>query len=138
MTEDGPTLVVRTATDDDMNFIAASWFESFWKGAMRDTGMPFMSYKAGQDALIRRLVKASTVVVVAAAVAPDEIVGYAVREGPVAHYVYVKQAYRRLGIGKRLVEGCLLYTHQTRAGERVARSIDAQYDPYALYAPEDT
>lgn len=126
------SIVVRPALDEDMNFVAASWFESFWKGAVRDTGMPFETYKAGQDALIRKLTSSCKVIVVAAAVAPDEIVGYVVRDGDLLHYLYVKSAYRRLGIGSELASGCKRFTHLTRAGNRVARSVGMSYDPYAL------
>jgi hypothetical protein len=134
---DGP-FIVRQATRDDLRFVCASWFESFWKASLRQTGMEYADYQRGQDALIQRLLERSRTYVLASATVQDEIVGYCVVEGDApesatAHYVYIKSAYRKFGAAKTLLRGkCAKFSHMTRAGNRVARSLGLQYDPYTL------
>lgn len=100
---------------------------------MQPAGTTWTVYHRAQDALINTLIDRSSVVVVASAPVPDEIIGYAVVERDVAHYVYVKAAYRRAGIAKGLLRNRVTrYTHTTRAGNRVARSLGITFDPYAL------
>ena len=128
--------VTRLATTDDLRFVAASWFLSFWKGTMQRAGAAYEQYRPAQDALINTLLQRSRVVVVAAESVPDEIVGYAVLEKHYAHYVYVKSAYRRMGVAKGLLRsGTTRYTHSTRAGNRVARALGITFDPYQLLGP---
>ena len=134
--------LVRPAEPDDLRFVCASWFESFWKGAMQHTGMQYADYKRGQDALIRCLLERSRVSILGHVITPGEIVGYAVieptpgaheRADQTVHYCYVKSSFRRFGAAKGLLRGkCTRYSHMTKAGNRVARSLGLVYDPYTL------
>lgn len=73
----------------------------------------------------------------------DTILGFSCLEattrGPVLHYVFVKQAFERLGIGRALVakefdvSAPLDFTHWTRDAEPLARKFPAAtYNPYLL------
>lgn len=127
------TIGVRRAILDDMRFVAASWFESYWKSTAIQE-MSFGTYKPGQDALINRLIDRSEIFVAHAAGVPDEILGYAVIEGDVLHYTYVKSVYRRHGIARGLVRSrAKRYTHRTRLGEKIAKALNLGYDPYAVH-----
>lgn len=135
MTAPAPPIIgVRLALPDDMRFVSASWFESYWKATMVQEMPEYASYKAGQDALIRRLVERSQVTVAFAKEVPDEILGYAVMEGEVLHYAYVKSVYRRHGICKGLIRSrAARYTHKTRLGEKVAETLELEFNPYLLF-----
>lgn len=125
-------------TSTDERFVAASWFESFWKARAQREGIDFEAYKAGQDAIIRRLMRDATIMVAYAANVPDEIAGYSVVEDDTLHYVYVKAAYRRMGIGGGLVpEGLKFYTHDTgRQGHRFVVGLKLSFNPYRLLPRE--
>jgi GNAT superfamily N-acetyltransferase len=122
-------------TPTDEAFIAASWFESFWKRRALGQGITYEDYKAGQGALIERLMRSSTVTVAFATEVPDEIAGYSVVEGDTLHYVYVKKDYRLLGIGSSLVpEGTRFVSHDT--GRPFVLRIGLKFNPYRLLPKE--
>lgn len=124
---------VRFMVPEDLGFIAASWFESYWKATIRPTGCPYEVYKPAQDAIIKRLLARSKVIVITSAAVPDEIVGYGVTEGDVAHYVYVKSAYRRMKIATGILHGrAKWYSHQTKAGRKLADTMGIIHNPYLL------
>lgn len=128
---------VRTATPDDMNFIRASWFESFRMGGCAPQ-VQFPVYRFGQNAIIERiLAQPTTKIVVAYATAePTEICSWACCEGIYLHYAYTKQAYRKMGFAAHLVKILKPYTshtHETRAGRSFAARLGTKYNPYPLY-----
>lgn len=130
-------LVLRPGIVADRPFIAAAWFKSFQKHAPE---VGFDVYKAGQGALIDRLLERSAVVTAAVELGPDleELVGFVAWEGPAIHYVYVKQAFRRLGIGARLLklpESPLWHTHETHTWRKLSGKPHTRYNPYLLVNP---
>lgn len=66
---------------------------------------------------------------------PDVIVGYLVYEPKTIHYVYVKEAFRKLGICRRLLVEAGLFegtiaTHMTFKGRRILLQMGYIYAPY--------
>ncbi len=96
-------------------------------------------YCPGQNNLIEQLIRKFPPVVATLEAVPDEVVAWTCREvrRPITHFVYVKFAFRRLGIGSALAVATDFYSHQTKAGELLARRIGALYDPFTLF-PEPT
>jgi GNAT superfamily N-acetyltransferase len=121
---------------DDARFVAASWFESYWKLHASKSRLAFMDYKEGQDARIRTLMARSVVRVVYATAIPDEIVAYGVFEPDksTAHWVYVKSAYRHEGIATALLKNRYKwYTHASgKAGDKLAEKLGLVFNPYLL------
>lgn len=126
--------LTRPATTDDLRFVAASWFESYWKATCLASGMDYSTFKAGQGNRIRRLLDGSAVTVAYFEAAPDEILGYVVAQGDICHYCYVKKDFRRQLIAARLLAGLHSFTHHTHAGAMVASSLGMKFNPYALDA----
>lgn len=66
------------------------------------------------------------------------IVGYIVFEPGIVHYVYIKQAFRTLGIATSLFKSSGLdidtccYTHSTKVGRELAEKNGLSYNPYLL------
>lgn len=131
-----PDILVRTATPDDLRFVHASWFESYRKGG-RSPEVGFDVYQREQGALIARLVNSQEVIIAAARAVPDEICGWVCRDRDVAHYVYVKKAYRRLKIATQLCQFRhplpTWHTHETRAGMRFAAHVSSRFNPYRIH-----
>lgn len=130
-----PQMQVRQATIDDMPFVMASWFESFWKRTARHISPEFDSFKFHYGALMQRIAESSAIPVVFISTVPDEIVGYAIHSGPVLHYVYVKSAYRRNGFADTLMQHIkpAIHTHYTSAFKKLAVKHKTTYTPWMLY-----
>lgn len=127
--------VMRPGHADDRAFVFSSWLKSY-----RDS-MPLVwngTYYAGQHSLIERLLDdAQTQVVVASPIDDDlTILGWAVRSKPstlrALHYVYVKEAFRRMGIGASLAGEFQVATHMTRYGQLALKGRPVVYNPYLL------
>ncbi len=127
-----PEVVLRLGCQADRKFIASSWFQSYRLASQ----LPFDIYKQGQSALIDRLLATSYISVAVAREEPEEILGYSLYDEQATHYVYVKQAYRRLGIGKVLASlGSGQHSHETPVGRRLAAKVRSRYNPYLLVNP---
>ena len=131
-----PPLGLRQATPDDLRFVKSSWYESYRKGGCAPA-VRYEEYKAGQGKLIDLLTDRDAVTVAYATAVPDEICGWVCAGWDCFHYVYVKQAYRRMGIASEL---CRLYlansnlaSHETRTGRRFAAKLGIRFNPYLLY-----
>lgn len=120
----------RRATSDDLRFVRDSWFESYRRGGFAPE-IGFDLFSEGHRHVIDCLTVDATVRVAYALNAPDEIVGWVCHGKDVVHYVYVKSAYRKLGIAEALVNtGFKFYSHQTRAGIQLAKKYGFRYNPY--------
>jgi len=125
---------VRLMAPEDRAFVAASWFESYWKGTMNQV-VDYAVYNPGQAALIDKALDEGLTHVVYAKQYPDEILGWANFTGvhrDVLQYVYVKSVYRKQGIATGLCRRARAYTHKTRAGQPLVKSLRLRFDPYAV------
>lgn len=140
----GPALSTRDATESDLRFVRASWFESFRSGGYAPQ-VAFPTYRAGQGGIIEGCLKRGQVLVAYATAVPDEICSWINFERGLIHYVYTKQAYRKMGIAKKLIEcagngyaNFAEHTHHTRVGQSLAAKIGTKLNPYPLYPPPPT
>lgn len=65
---------------------------------------------------------------------PDVVLGFSVTEGPILHYVEVKNSYRRNGIGRNLVPKEInWFSHLTKIGMQIwsVKMPNAKYIPFA-------
>lgn len=127
------TPTIRTATADDLRFVHSSWHTNFWK-AWGCKHMLREHYNAGMDARIEWLLARSSVLVAFFPQVEDEVLGWSAVDGDTLHYVYVKAAYRRSGIGSGLTHGLVRwYTHPTNeAGRAFMARIGAQFNPFKM------
>ncbi len=134
-------LDIRIATEADLVFVRASWFESFRGGGFAPQ-VQFPIYREGQHNIIERCLKNGKVFVAFATNVPDEVCSWACGEGKSIHFVYTKLAYRKLGIAYKLVLHLIketgpkrFHTHDTKVGRSFAACAGTIYDPYSLYPP---
>lgn len=129
------SISIRQARESDRRFVVNSWFQSYRPHA-GDVG--FDVYSKGHRAHIEDLFLACPPPAVAvAAEDPDTILGWSLSRGDHLHYVYVKQAFRRLGIGSLLVPtGMKWYTFRTPAGLALAKRFQLRYDPWGSFIKE--
>ena len=141
MATDRPTWTVRHATHDDEPFIAGAWLRSYRDKCPAAARISNDTYYGanGQRAVIESVLygvpDAGAVVVEFA----GELLGFAVSFHHGLEYVYVKQAYRRLGVARTMIEQFnfdsllpLAVSHITNAGALLLDAMKIQffYDPY--------
>lgn len=95
-------LVVRPGVADDLGYVIDTWGRSL-RGEYPDARTTDFvdGVRRGID---RRLRDGAKVFVVHPNGESDLILGWACVDGPIVHYVYVRQAYRRLGVARRLID----------------------------------
>lgn len=137
---DRPALSIRPATEDDLRFVRASWFESFRHGGYAPQ-VAFPVYRAGQHRIIEQCLAKGRCYVAFATEVPDEVVSWAVVEDDKLHFVYTKQVYRRLGTAIALVRHAfnatkkqpVEHTHDTKVGRSFTARLGTKLNPYPLY-----
>jgi len=109
---------LRQATTADEGLIYATWLRSAYYGTpyfkLIEKNTFFDNYKK----IVQYKLSVSNVVVSCLEEDPDVVLGYAVYSGEVLHWVYVKRAWRGLGIAKELVPPtCKVSTSLTKVGK---------------------
>lgn len=131
---------LRPFVTDDARCVVSDWVRSY---ASNRVGPPLLGpvYKAGQTALVERLLKRCDVLVATHADTPDLILGWCVAErhsdALLVHFAYVKSAFRRLGVASLLLAGFgwgrgqpLHYTHHVAFTKTHGRRMGAVFNPY--------
>jgi GNAT superfamily N-acetyltransferase len=142
-----PPIRLRPGTETDAPFAFNSWLKCYRHSRLA-LQMQNEVYFSGHHKVIEGLLKNCSCIV---ACSPDDlsqIYGYAVgekRDGQlVVHFIYVKEAYRRLGIGLLLLKSLgyelgqpYFFTQKTHAVEKYEKKYPIIYHPYlAFYAYE--
>jgi ribosomal protein S18 acetylase RimI-like enzyme len=131
---------IRSAIEADVPFIFNSWLKSY-RGAnsVKCVGNPV--YFEFQHKVIERLLQRSQVYVLCSPEDSSQVFGYVVCEHvediPVLHYVYVKYAFRGMGLCSMLLNHAKLnkqvggfYTHDTHSATKLLKNSKFVYNPY--------
>lgn len=123
-------IAIRQAHSGDLAFIYSSWLRSF-KGS-RDKHVSPEVYFEGQHELIGNLLDSANTTALVATPAYDAgiILGWCVKTNDTLHYVYVKEAFRRMGIAKLLVGSFTQHSHLTPYGAKALADYTSTYNPY--------
>lgn len=130
----GDLVRLRPVADDETGAIVSLWTNSY---KHRPGGMAPWFWTRAHQAGVREVLPNSTVLVAELPEVPGEIIGWVAFEPPTTdkplwlHYVFVKPAYRRAGIGSRLVLAALdtadgrgfRRSHETKVGEQLMEGI---------------
>jgi len=144
---------IRAATQEDRPLIYATWLRSYKHGAAFPRHIPDETFFEAHHNVVEALLDRSTVLVAHPPDDPEVILGWSVVEtllpeadepSPiVVHYVYVKPAFRRAGVARRLLAqvgraaadgAAVWYSHETyllRADQLAAHVARWRFDPYA-------
>lgn len=137
----------RAAIAEDANFIFNSWLRSY-RNSPFARNISNTIYFNEQHKLLEELVKTCKVVVACNESDTSQIYGYIVGDNIdgflVIHYLYVKQSFRNMGIGKSLlnmfdhdIDKAAIYTHHTKIADRLAPRFNLIYHPYVLHTNYD-
>ena len=91
----------RDAVADDLHFLLSSWLKSYRSSSKTwdIESVPFFDSQRGQKAVVLRLLSNCPVVVACHPIHTDQIYGW-LCHGDAIHYVYVKEEFQRMGIGR--------------------------------------
>lgn len=128
----------------DYGFVKDSWWRSYRDSRKGDGVNPSLrwvrvrDFENGMDRLIDRLILSADFAVCCKDINLDKIYGWGCASNGVLHYVYVKEPFRRIGIGREIVAALglkppLVATHWTRNAEAICR----QQPALAIYCPSE-
>lgn len=143
MSRDKPPVRLRKATQEDVGFIFNSWLKSY-KYSLFAKGITNTIYFSEHHKIVENLLKQNETIIACNDNDPSQIFGF-INAGRVdgilaINYMYVKQPFRNLGIGKTLLNSfehdastAAIYTHHTRMSEKLAAKYNLVYHPYLLF-----
>lgn len=131
---------IDSATDADLNLVRKSWMRSYRKSAAMDW-VGNASYDAGMPARIERIIAAPSVRVLMARPPVDPLTafGFIVASPTTLHYLWTKEAWRKMGVAHQLVHDAFpsapeRLTHLTKMGENLwqLKMAGVLYDPFGV------
>lgn len=140
MSDQSKPWTIRPAVESDIPFIYSTWLRSYRLdsaiGSTCKKSVFFNGYNAILDAIL-----SNPNAVCSVAVSPENsnvIYGYAVYESNAIHYCFVKEAFRRWGIAKSLLQAqaphLRYYTHRTFSLVPLMSKIDRlDYNPFLIF-----
>lgn len=131
--------IIRDAKGADLNFIYDTWLNSYRNseiGLKCGTTVFFDNYRFVLDQIFEK----SKILIACLPDNEDVILGYASAAKPdTLHYVFVKEAFRRLGISNALIaahelsEPAIAITHTNEFCRHIAKKKHLYYNPFKLY-----
>jgi len=132
-------VLIRPPAAEDLPFIFSSWLKSYRDSdcAKHIPNEPYFRFHHKiVESILSRASESGTATIKIACLADssENILGWLVSEGPVLHYVYIKNAFRRLGIASKLLGDYRpqIYSHRTYAWKLLPQLKGAVYVPYAI------
>lgn len=137
---------IRKASEADVNFIFSSWLKSYRQSqACRNVANTV--YYTEHHKVIERLLQSCDVYVACSDTDVADIYGFSCGEVVggifVLHYIYVKHAFRQMGLGTQLLQvfqhnadSAAMYTHHTRPADDLAPRYRFVYNPYIALTPD--
>lgn len=116
-------IVFRDGIEHDYPLIFASWLKGLYYGNQLYGDIPSELYYAVYHQVVEQLLKTAKVKIAALKEDPDVILGYSVYDGNTLHWVFVKNAWRGIGLGRDLIPPELsTITHLTKVGRAIWKS----------------
>lgn len=116
--------LIRPAQESDYPFIYATWLRSQYYGSPWFKKVEKDSFFDNYKLFIKRRLETSTVLVSCLFSDPDVVLGYVVYTGENLHWVYVKRAWRQMGIAKEMVPSNITrVTSLTKMGDIASKGV---------------
>jgi len=134
LSDEKDKLYIRLHTEDDLNFIYATWLKSYRSNSIHTKRVPKELYFDYQQQAIRRIIEneRNVISIACSYLDPVTIFGYLIYHPPIRpkapyilHYAYVKQDMRGLNIFHELLKEAAInfkrciFTHWTNSSEKL-------------------
>lgn len=130
-----PLIDVRDGVKADLSFILATWLRGLRFGnswfLMIESDTYFNTYHRVVETILYR---ATTQIKVACLKDdPEVILGYAIYDSNALHWVFVKKAWRKIGVAGRLVPSdAKTVTHLTEVGKSIIKKKGLAFNPFLI------
>jgi GNAT superfamily N-acetyltransferase len=130
--------IVRESISDDTPFIFSTFLRGLYYGDPYFARTPKNSFMKAYHSVLEQILSLPAVKVHIACLKedPEVILGYSITggEGTILHWVFVKSAWRGIGIAKELVPSTIkAATHTTSVGDSLLRKHrDVIFDPFDI------
>lgn len=126
-------MLVRPGNNEDTNFIYATWLRGLRWGnelfKIIDQEAYFDKYKQVIEIIIKR--PNTRINVAALKEDPNVVLGYSVIEDNKLHWVFVKKAWRNMGVATSLVPKTVsICTHMTNSGYKILERKPLIFNPF--------
>lgn len=126
----------RDYNSGDRNFIFSTWLRGLYYGDSWFSDIPKGIFMENYHRVVEALLDAKSTAVKVACLkdTPDIILGYAVysNTSPVVHYVFVKSAWRKVGLAKSLCPPApFSVTHLTKVG-KIVKPVNCPFNPFLV------
>lgn len=129
-------IALRPGKSEDRNFILACWLRGLYYGNSWFGEVPKDIFMEKYHSILERVLSSPNVTVTVACLKEDSdvILGYAVHRLVNTHkildWIFVKSAWRHIGIGKSLVpENLYAVTHLTKIG-KIVKPSNVIFNPF--------
>ena len=115
-------MFIREGQPTDTHFICGTWLPGLYYGNPFYREIDRVAFFENYIIAVQYILKKSHVLIACLNEDPDVILGYAVFNGNVLHWVYVKKPWRNIGIAKKLVPIDIeTVTHLTTVGKDIIK-----------------
>lgn len=127
-----PLVKIRDARVSDQAFIFSSFLKGLYYGNEFYRQIDKEAFMQNYKKVLTGLLIRSTCKVLHQPDDEDALVGYAIYEPGVVHYLFVKPPFRRFGLAKLLLPvGIHTVTHLTKIGQAI-KPKDIKFNPFAI------
>lgn len=125
--------IIRDMEDEDKAFIYSTWLRGLYYGDSWFAECERTSFFANYHKVIEILLPRSIVKIACLSDNHDVVLGYVVFSGPTIHWIFVKKAFRKMGIARAMVPERTIttVTHLTKLG-RIIKPSNWVFDPFKI------
>lgn len=124
-------VAIRSSNEHDLNFIYSTWLRGLYYGNDFYKEIQKEAFFHFYPGIIERLLSNSIINIICLTDEPDTIIGYSVVSADRIHFVYIKEAFRKQGLSKKLLPGTYTsVSHVTRAGNAIRKKKKWAFNPF--------
>lgn len=125
--------LIRDYEPSDKNFIFVSWLNGLYYGNDWFQEIPNILFFDKYRKIITQIFERPVIKVKVACLPDDQdvILGFSIYEENTLHWVFVKNSWRKLGIGRALTpKEIRICTHLTKSGRYLRKKYGVIFDPF--------
>lgn len=125
---------IRLAKESDLAFIYATCLRGLYYGNPFYGAINKTAFFENYPSVLEKIIRKSDVIIACLSEDEDVILGYALVENNIIHWISVKEAWRMQGIARKLLNGYTIdtVTHTTKVGEAIRNKKAWTLNPFKI------